>query len=76
MEGNDVDIKQFPKYINKFTLELLFSFCIKSLGYFENITDPISKCLTNFKQIQFILDFEDTNASIYFFFLAEKSFTI
>ena len=75
MEVNKKKKKYFPVLINKFSLEILFAFFINSLEYYEQVEDPFSKCLTNFKQIEYILGMEEKK-SIFFFFFLEKLYKI
>ena len=72
MEKGKVEI--FSVLNNKFSLEVLFSYSISSFEYNEQIKDPISNCLSDFKHIKFILELGETKSPIFFFFFV-KLFT-
>ena len=70
MERNEIKVKAFPILSDKFSIKVLFTFLNNSLEFYEQVEDPISKCLSNLNQIQFILDMEEKN-SIFFFFVGK-----
>ena len=61
--GNE-DIK-----FNNCSLDVLFKFVLNNFEYYEHINDPIFQCLSNFEQLDKLIQFNQTKAVMLFFFV-------
>ena len=56
---------------NNCSLDVLFKFVINNLEYYEQFDDQIFQCLSNFEQLDKLIEFNQTKGVIFFF--VEKS---
>jgi hypothetical protein len=69
MEECENKINQVVAVENKFTKKSLLNFLLKKEEFTEDLIKPISKCITDFTQIDFLLELDQTQSLKFFFFL-------
>ena len=68
MEGYETIGNEDIKF-NNCSLDVLFKFVLNNLEYYEHINDPIFQCLSNFEQLDKLIQFNQTKAVMFFFFV-------
>ena len=72
-DGNKIEIKEVKTSQKELSVKNLFSFYIKNFELYTKVEDSISKFFLNIEEIKNILDSEEQNPFLFFYF-REKLF--
>ena len=70
MKEDKNEINQVLPIKNEFPKKKLLNYFLKNETFTENSLNPISKCINDYTQINFLLELDQTKSITFFFFLA------
>ena len=69
MKEDKNEINQIPPIKNELTKKKLLNYFLTKETFTENSLNPISKCINDYTQINFLLELDQTKSITFFFFL-------